>query len=68
MTNSEASDWEYDEFILGSGEFDPDSHCWRCQGCGEVPTADHESYTGLNYKPCPDCDGTGTRIDHDANR
>jgi len=35
---------------------DPD-WCPRCQGEGRVTTADYESYSGEDYKPCPECHG-----------
>lgn len=48
-------DWEYDNFIN-----EPDEDCCpRCLGSGEVPTESFESYTGDNYKPCPECGGRG---------
>ena len=53
-----SSDWECEQFI---GEFDPDIECGRGWGSGEVPTADYESYLGKQYKPCPQCGGTGER-------
>ena len=49
-------DWEYEQNV---GELDPDTECLRCWGSGEVPTMDFESYTGQEYKPCPDCYGSG---------
>jgi DnaJ-class molecular chaperone len=42
-------------------EYDHENDCPRCQGSGEVPTADYESYFGQNYKPCPMCGGNGDR-------
>lgn len=42
-------------------EYDHDNDCPRCQGSGEAPTADYESYFGQNYKPCPMCGGNGDR-------
>ena len=51
-------DWEHEEFVE---EFDPECDCARCWGSGEVTTADYESYTGQDYKPCPECGGTGER-------
>lgn len=47
-------------------EFDPLIDCSRCHGSGEVPTADYESYTGDNYKECPECNGTGEKRDYDS--
>jgi len=55
-----ASDWEYEQFVQ-SMEYDVDNDCPRCQGSGEVTTADYESYFGKNYKPCPMCGGNGDR-------
>jgi hypothetical protein len=42
-------------------ENDHENDCPRCQGSGEVTTADYESYFGQNYKPCPMCGGNGDR-------
>jgi hypothetical protein len=42
-------------------EYDNENDCPRCQGSGEVTTADYESYFGQNYKPCPMCGGNGDR-------
>lgn len=55
-----SSDWEYEQFVQPM-EYDVDNDCPRCQGSGEVPTADYESYFGQNYKPCPMCGGNGDR-------
>ena len=38
-------------------EYDPANDCPRCQGTGEVPTCDYESYFGAMMKPCPVCHG-----------
>jgi hypothetical protein len=37
--------------------YDPARDCPRCCGTGKIPTADHESYLGAMYKPCPECGG-----------
>ena len=49
-------DWEEEEFV---DTYDPENDCGRCQGSGQVSTADFESYLGDNYKTCPDCGGRG---------
>lgn len=38
--------------------------CDRCQGDGEVPTADYESYFGAMMKPCPKCYGKLDGLGH----
>ena len=50
-------DWEHEQFV---SSFDPEHDCPRCWGTGEVTTESHESYTGNQYKPCPECGGNGT--------
>ena len=45
-------------------EFDPATDCHCCQGTGEVPTADYESYFGAMMKPCPVCHGTTDAVGH----
>lgn len=50
--------WEEDQFV---DCYDPDRDCGRCQGSGQVPTCDYESYFGEQYKPCPQCGGNGDR-------
>lgn len=54
-------DWEEDEF---RDEYDPARDCGRCQGTGEVPTADYESYLGAQMKPCPQCHGKLDGLGH----
>ena len=63
---SDMADWTFDEAM------DPDyddprddpNLCDRCQGEGEVPTADYESYFGAMMKPCPKCHGKLDGLGH----
>ena len=50
-------DEDYDDFINGRS-------CDRCDGTGEVPTMDYESYFGAQLKPCPKCHGTLDGLGH----
>jgi len=57
-----------DDFGPDDAEYwlnDPDEdRCRECDGAGEVPTADYESYFGAMMKPCPRCYGRLDGLGH----
>jgi DnaJ-class molecular chaperone len=55
----------FDDIGPFDDEYEDDEHwCPRCQGEGQVPTADYESYLGAQMKPCPECHRVTDGIGH----
>lgn len=52
-----------EEFEADYDDMEP-PRCLRCDGEGQVPTMDHESYFGAQMKPCPLCHGVLDGLGH----
>ena len=59
--NDEQYDMDDVEYWLNTPEED---RCPCCDGSGEVPTMDYESYFGAMMKPCPQCHGALDGLGH----